>query len=142
MAKKIKPSQKTGEEIILGLPPAEQVIVNRLRALVLECLPKATEKTSFGFPLYSHHRMICFIWPPSIGLGQKRAGKKLHSRGVILGFCHGNLMANEDGSLLAEGRKHGYYLYFKSVREIRDEQIRALLFEAELIDETFRKKNK
>jgi hypothetical protein len=31
-------------------------------------------------------------------------------------------------------------MYFKSMNEIQEQQIRALLFEAELIDETFRKK--
>ena len=134
------PSKKSLEEIILELPPEEQIIVKRLRAIILECLPNATEKASFGFPLYTHHRMICFVWPPSIVLGSKRTPKKLKTKGIILGFCQGNLMANEDGSLLAEGRKQGYYMYFKSVHEIEDKQIRALLFEADLIDESFRKK--
>jgi len=32
------------------------------------------------------------------------------------------------------------HVYFKSVKEINDEQIRALLFEAELVDEGFNKK--
>lgn len=59
---------------------------------------------------------------------------------VTLGFCYGNLMSNEDGALKADGRKQVYCIYFKSLNEIKDEQIRALLFEAELIDESFKKR--
>ena len=51
-------------------------------------------------------------------------------------------MANEDGVLLAEGRKQVHYMYFRSMDEINDEQLRALLFEAGLIDEAFGRKKK
>jgi hypothetical protein len=33
-------------------------------------------------------------------------------------------------------------MYFTSVEEINDEQIRSLLFEAEIVDEEFKKKRK
>jgi hypothetical protein len=33
-------------------------------------------------------------------------------------------------------------MYFKTVKEIDEQQIRALLFEAELVDESFKKKRK
>ena len=47
-------SQKTVDEIIASLPRSEQVIVKRLRALVIECLPKAEEKSYYdmGVPFY------------------------------------------------------------------------------------------
>lgn len=128
------------EEIIARLPGEEQLIVKKLRSLVLECLPTATEKNTYGAPFYTHHRMICFIWPPSLYWGGKN--RSLKDRGVTLGFCQGNLMANEDGILLAEGRKQMYCMYFKSPKEIDDVQIRALLFEAELIDKSFSKARK
>ena len=64
------------------------------------------------------------------------------SKGVTLGFCQGNRMANEDGALIAEGRKQFYYMYFKSLKDVNDEQVRALLFEAGLVDESFKKKSK
>ena len=129
------------DEIIETLPRDEQIIVKRLRKLVLECLPSATEKKSYGAPFYVHHRMICFIWPPSLNWGGKK--RTLVERGVSLGFCQGHLMLNEDGLLLAEGRKQMYCMYFRSPKEIDEEQIRALLFEAELIDQEFsKKKNK
>lgn len=132
----------TVEEVILAIPKIEQVIIKKLRSLILECLPKATEKLSYGVPFYSRNRMICFMWPPSIYWGNHEKWSKNQEKGVTLGFNQGNLMSNEDGALLAEGRKQVYCMYFKSISEINEDQIRALLFEAELIDESFKKKRK
>ena len=134
--------KRSVDEIILSLPRAEQIMINRLRALILECLPIAVEKNTYGAPFYSHHRMICFIWPPSLKWGPKKKWNDKEEKGVVLGFCQGNRMANEDGALLAERRKQVYCLYFKSLNDIHDEQIRALLFEADMIDQEFKKKKK
>jgi hypothetical protein len=136
------PSVKSVDEVILSLPRNEQMIVKRLRALALECLPQATEKQNYGAPYYTRHRLICFIWPPSLYWGSKKRQNENDKKGVTLGFCQGNRMSNEDGVLLKEGRKQVYCMYFKSLEEINDEQIRALLFEAELVDEGFKKKRK
>ena len=130
---------KSVEEVIMGLPRDEQLMTKKLRALILECIPKAEEKNSYGVPFYRHNRMICFIWPASIYWGPKDRWTK---KGVSLGFCQGNLMANEDGLLLAEGRKQVYCMYFHSVKEINEDQLRPLFFEAALIDEEFKKKKK
>jgi Domain of unknown function (DU1801) len=135
-----KKAAKSVDEVISGLPRNEQVIVKRLRVLVLESLPKATEKITYGTLFYSRHRMICFIWPPSIYWGPKK--RTLEDKGVTLGFCQGNLMGNTDGVLLVEGRKQVYCMYFNSVKEIDDRQIQELLFEADLIDEGFAKKKR
>ena len=126
-------------EFIEGLPRQEQIIVKRLRMLVLECLPLATEKNIYGAPFYTHHRMICFIWPPSFYWTSKKKTLKEKEKGVSFGFCQGDLMSNEDGVLDAGGRKKMYCMYFKSVKEIDEAQVRALLFEAELIDNGFAK---
>ena len=101
--------RKSVEEIISDLSNPEQVIVKRLRALIFECLPKAEECNSYGAPFYRHNRMICFVWPASIQWGVKEQ-KKYPDRLVVLGFCQGNRMSNEDGVLLAEGRKQVYCL--------------------------------
>lgn len=81
--------------------------------------------------------MICFIWPSSIKWEptKKEDPEKL----VVLGFCQGNRMANEDQVLLAEGRKQVYCMYFKTMAQINEAQLRALLFEAGMIDEEFKK---
>lgn len=130
------------EEMIATLPRGERALLNRLRALVIECIPTATENAYYDWlvPFYRRNRLICFIWPPSLELTNRKASEAHMARGVALGFCQGYLMSNEDGSLLAEGRKQVYVLYIKSLKELDENQVRALLFEAAMIDEEFKKK--
>jgi hypothetical protein len=133
------------DDMIAALPKDERVMVNRLRALITECIPTATEKAYYGLgvPFYSHNRLICFIWPPSVYWDPR--GKKKEPRnpkGVSLGFNQGKLMSNEDGVLLSEGRKQVYCMYFKTIDEIDENQVKALLFEAAMIDEQFSKRKK
>ncbi len=142
MAFNTKDRSVSVEELIQGLPRAEQLIMKRLRSLILECLPNATELLQYGVPFYRHHRMICFIWPPSFDSRSKKTSNTKEEKGVGLGFYYGDQMANEDGALLVEGRKQVYYMYFQSLNEIKDDQLRALLFEAGLIDEAFGMKKK
>ena len=108
---------KSVEDVLPGLLPWERKIVLHLRALILEYLPKATEKLSYGVPFYSRNRMICFIWPPTITWDPQQLKKKEANiaKGVTLGFCQGNLMSNEDGALLTEGRKQVYCMYLSSI---------------------------
>lgn len=138
------PSVKTVDEAILTLPKPELAMFRRLRSLIQECLPKAIEEPKYGLgvPFYRRHRMICFIWPSSFYWEPKKKETSGKPAMVTLGFCYGNLMSNEDGLLKADGRKQVYCLYFKSLEEINDDQVRAWLFEAELIDEGFKKKSK
>jgi hypothetical protein len=132
------------DEMIATLPRDEQVLVKRLRALILECIPQATEKAykDMVMPFYKRNRLICFIWPPSASWKPNDDHEKQKAKGVSLGFNQGNLMANEDGVLLSEGRKQVYMMYFKQLDDIDDNQIRALLFEAAMIDEQFATKKK
>jgi hypothetical protein len=132
------------DEMIAALPRNEQVLVKRLRALVMECLPQATEKAYYGLgiPFYTRNRLICFIWPPSVSWEPGANDEKRKSKGVSLGFNYGYLMSNEDGVLLSEGRKQVYAMYFKKLDDIDEAQVRALLFEAAMIDEQFAKKKK
>jgi len=135
---------ETIEEMIMSLPKNEQILVNRLRALVRECLPAATENAYYDWrvPFYKRNRLICFIWPPSLAIGKYKPSEAQIARGVSLGFCQGNRMSNEDGALLAEGRKQVYVLYIKSLKELDENQVRALLFEAGMVDEEFKKNKK
>lgn len=130
------------EELLVNLPKDEQLIVKKLRSIVLDCLPLAEEKLNFGAPYYVRNRMICFIWPPSNTWGIQTKPGKHADKGVSFGFCQGNLMANKDGVLLKENRKQVYCMYFKKLSEIDEQQIKALLFEADLIDQTFSKRKK
>jgi hypothetical protein len=132
------------DEMILTLPRDEQVVVKRLRALVTECIPQAIEKMydDMVMPFYTRNRMICFIWPPSAVWEPNADDQKQKAKGVALGFSQGKLMSNEDGVLLSEGRKQVYMMYFKKLADIHEDKIRALLFEAALIDEQFATKKK
>src|ERR1044072_3614848 len=95
------------DQMIANLPRDERVLVERLRALVMECIPQATEKAYYDWrvPFYTRNRLICFIWPPSASMEPGADHEKQKSKGVTLGFNQGNLMSNEDGVLLSEGRK-------------------------------------
>jgi hypothetical protein len=140
------------DQMIATLPRNEEVLVKRLRFLIGEYLPQAEEKAYYGLgiPFYRRNRLICFIWPPSVfwePMGKKDYGKKTknekhRAKGVSLGFCQGNLMSNEDGLLLAEGRKQVYVIYFRKLDDVDENQVRSLLFEAAMIDEQFDKKKK
>lgn len=132
------------DQMIGSLPRNEQVVVKRLRALVMECIPQATEKAYYDFsiPFYTRNRLICFIWPPSVVWEPGVNHEKRKAKGVSLGFNQGNLMSNEDGLLLAEGRKQVYVMYFKELNDIDEARVRALLFEAAMIDEQFGKTKK
>lgn len=141
MSTHMKESDYTVEEMLASLPRNERVIVVRLRTLIKECLPAVVEKVYYGegLPFYTRHRLICFLWPASVYWGKKKE-KINKDKLVTLGFCQGNLMSNEDGLLLAEGRKQVYCVYLNSVEDINEERIRAWLYEAELIDEEFGRK--
>ncbi len=132
---------KSVDEMIVSLPRNESAIVKRLRDLVLECLPLAKEKPYYGLgvPYYSRHRQICYIFPSSALYGTE---DNVHQKSVTLGFCHGNRMSNENGALKAEGRKQVRAMYFYTLRDINEEQVRALLFEAGMIDDSFGKEKK
>jgi hypothetical protein len=137
-------------DMIASLPRDEQVLVKRLRVIVTECLPRAEEKAYYGLgiPFYRRNRLICFIWPPSVfwesnaNQKTKEKNEKHKAKGVSLGFSQGNLMSNEDGVLLAEGRKQVYVMYFTKLSDINEKQVRALLFEAAMIDDGFAKKKR
>lgn len=60
-----------------------------------------------------------------------------NEKGTALGFNQGYLMSNEEGTLLAEGRKQVYVMYFKSLKDLDEQQVRARLFEAAMIDDQF-----
>ena len=132
------PSEKTVDEMILSLPRNQAAITKRLRGLVMECLPLATEKPYYGLgvPYYSHRRQICYIFPSAALYGTEN---KEHQReSVTLGFCQGNRMSNEDGLLKAENRKQVRVMYFYSLRDINDQTVKTLLFEASMIDDSFK----
>ncbi len=111
------------------IPDDERRVVERLRALVLECLPHCTEKLAYNVPFYKIHKNICFIWPASIAWG-----KTVSHEGVRFGFTRGNLLRDEFNYLDKGTRKQVYWKEFRTVREIDVDVLRMLLFEAAEVD--------
>jgi hypothetical protein len=120
---------KTLEDFFYDLPPLEQTMVDRLRQIVLDAVPDFEEKLSYGVPYYFRNTRVCFIWPSSVKPGPKS--------GVVLGFCKGYLLSNEQGLLEAEGRKEVYMITFHQPAEIdeRAEAVQEIIHEAVLVDE-------
>jgi hypothetical protein len=129
------------EGFIAALTGDEKRIVARLRALILESGPRLQEKLSYGVPYFFHHRRICFLWPIS-HLPRNYPPPSLNSPLVTLGLCYGNLLSNEQGLLLKEGRKQVYMIKYSSIKEINEQAVREIIQEAVLVDETFKTKMK
>lgn len=116
------------DEFFHELPRNEQVIANRLRAIILEIDPNMKEKLSYGVPYYIRKRRICFIWPQSASYGPRNWL-------VTLGFCYGHMLSNQQGVQLIEGRTQVTIIPFSSPADINDDILREILSEAILVDE-------
>jgi uncharacterized protein DUF1801 len=110
------------------LPEDERIMVDVLRQIVIENLPKhCKEKLAFNVPYFYGKRGICIIWPASI----PRGGFK---KGVLLGFWQGNKLNDEDNYLTHGTNKKVFYKIYKSVDEIDQDAIVKLLKEAVKLD--------
>jgi hypothetical protein len=119
---------RTVGEFLDYLPPLELKIVERLRALVFECIPNVKEKLTYNVSFYYRHSRILFIWPGSVPWGNTRRDS------VNFGFCKGHLLS--DPWYLEKGdRKEVYIKSFYNPREIDAEAIRQLLYETVVVDE-------
>lgn len=118
------------EDFLDFLPPEELRVVGYLREIILECIPEATERLSYNVPYYKRRRNICFIWPASVLWGSKQSWE-----GVRLGFTTGYLLTDIEGYLDQGHRKQVYWKDFQQIQQIDVDRIRALLYEAALIDE-------
>ncbi|MCB0628295.1 MAG: DUF1801 domain-containing protein [Saprospiraceae bacterium] len=122
-------------EMLAYLPEDQLLITERLRELILECLPGVKEKLSFNVPFFSIHKNVCFIWPGAIPWG------KTTWEGVELGFSYGHLL-HDPGEYLYHGtRKQVYSKRYHTLEEIDEEVIRHFLLESLELDELiFREK--
>ena len=120
-------------ELFQILPEEERIIVDVLRQIILENLPAGCkEKIAYNVPYFYGNRGICIVWPSTI----PRGGIK---EGVLLGFWHGNKLADEDGYLTHGTNKQVYYKIFKTAEDIDEGAIRKLLKEAVVLDNSFKR---
>jgi len=115
------------------LPPEERAMVDLLRAIILRTIPQIHEKLSYNVPYYSHHRRICFIWPPSVEWGGHR------QEGVLLGFAQGFRIRDEMNFLDKGTRKQVYTHTFSTLDQIDPDVVTYYVWEAWQIDQTMTK---
>ena len=112
------------------LPDVEQMIVDILRQIVSDGPPDyCKEKISYNVPYFYGHKGICIIWPSTV----PRGGIK---KGVLLGFSHGNKLADKYNYLDKGTNKQVYYKIYKSIAAIDEFMINSLLDEAVKYDIT------
>jgi hypothetical protein len=130
-------------EFARALPREEQLICTRLRELILETEPRLLEKMNYRVPYYSGKKLVCFIWPVSAPLAPKAKNQKKDGAIVTLGFCYGNLLSNDQGLLLSEGRKQVYIIRLRSMKELSgiEKQIVEIVREAVLVDQLSSRKS-
>lgn len=121
------------EEFLEYLPETEREIVDRLRELVLECLPICKEKLAYNVPFYYRNKRICYIWPPSVKWGNSKM------EGVEFGFCYGNLLDDELNFLEKGTRKQIFFKKIMSLHDIDEDMIKAYLFMASDVDDSMKK---
>jgi hypothetical protein len=116
------------------LPGEERIIVDVLRQIVTEHLPKnGKEKISYNVPFFYGNKGICIIWPSTI----PRGGIK---KGVLLGFWYGNKLNDVDHYLTHGTNKQIFYKIFNTAEEIDQEAIVKLLKEAVRLDSQWKMK--
>ncbi len=110
------------------LPENERLLTDVLRQIILSHLPKTCkEKLSYNVPYYYGKRRICMLWPASI----PRGGVK---EGVLLGFSQGYRLKDTHAYLKNGTNKQVYYKIIRSLDEIDETAICALLKEAVQFD--------
>ena len=110
------------------LPENEKIIVDVLRHIVIDTLPKyCKEKISFNVPYFYGKKGICIIWPSTI----PRGGIK---EGVLFGFWYGNRLDDVDKYLIQGTNKQIFYKIYKTPKEINQRKIVRLLKEAVGVD--------
>jgi hypothetical protein len=102
------------EEYIDQFDQVLRDILIRLRELVYEVVPNATEDIKWRVPNFSLHKTICYI-----------AGFTNH---VTFAFHDGKMLKDPDGLLLGTG-KHMKYLKFKSIDELDEEKLKLWILE-------------
>jgi hypothetical protein len=110
------------------IPDDQRMIVDVLRQIILENLPaNCKEKISFSVPYFYGKKGICIVWPAAVpGGGIKK--------GVLLGFWHGNKLADSDHYLTHGTNKRVFYKIFYSIEEINEKAIVKLLKDAVSLD--------
>src|SRR5436853_7437961 len=104
-------------ELFTILPTDERIIVDVLRQIILENLPRyCREKISYNVPFFYGNKGICIVWPSTIPTGGIKEG-------VLLGLWYGNRINDVDNYLTHGSNKQIFYKIFKSPEQIDEAAI-------------------
>jgi Domain of unknown function (DU1801) len=114
------------------LPENERIIVDVLRQVVTDTLPKnCKEKISFNVPYFYGNKGICIIWPATV----PRGGIK---KGVLMGFWYGNKLKDTKQYLDRGTNKQIFYKIYNDVEAINIPALVTLLKEAARLDDSWK----
>jgi len=116
------------ENYIYSAPEKYRELLYRLREILLNASPHIAEKIAYMVPFYKHFGMLCYI----------AHGK----RGVEVGFWRGNELSNEQGVLIADGRKIVRSLVYEKTEDLDENILLEIVQEAMLLNEQRMKKKK
>lgn len=135
---KINGCMNAVKEYMATLQGEERLIANYLYDIILSTSPKFKTKLSYGVPYFSINYRVCFVWPSSSPMA-------IEKEGVQLGLCKGNLLLHSQGVFEMGKRKVVAIANFLHSKQIKEDAIREVLFEAIALDEMIyaerRKKN-
>lgn len=69
----------------------QQPALHRLHFFILQQAPRLQESIKWDIPFYAYHGLLCYINPKADRL--------------LLGFCKGAFLSNEEGLLLGKGKE-------------------------------------
>ena len=119
---------KAVDNYIYNAPEKYRDLLCRLREILLNSSPYIDEKIAYQTPFYKHFGMLCYI----------AHGK----RGVEVGFWRGHELSNEQGVLIADGRKIVRSLVYEKTEDLDENILLEIVQEAMLLNEQRMKKKK
>ncbi|RIV19878.1 DUF1801 domain-containing protein [Fibrisoma montanum] len=115
----------TVDDYIVNQLPACQVLLRRLRQLILNAAPGVTEKISWNVPFYTYrNQYVCYF-------NVLRNGES-----IDVAFLRGTELPDEAGRLDDRGRKTIKSLVVRSLTDADEDLFLTYLHEALLLNET------
>ena len=130
------------DSYIESLIQEEKEILLFLQDLILEVIPHAKIKLSYGVPYFFLNRRSVFLWPVSKEWSGYRHSKD-YDHGIQLGFCYGYLMDVWESRDKSKNRKQIYTRMYTSLEQFtKDEtrEIKAMLINAHELDSNHKKR--
>ncbi|MFT3838201.1 MAG: DUF1801 domain-containing protein [Myxococcaceae bacterium] len=121
LAPRLSPlSGESVDSFVKTLPSPQQMIVNRLRALVAQAAPEAMEALKFAQPVFEAEGPFAHIKPSATQ--------------VHFGFLRGALLEAPDGVLSGDGEMMRY-VSISAWREVKEDILKGLVRQAVLLNQ-------